>query len=763
MGIELDQYRDYDKPNDVRPYETYWNLYEGSGVTPVWQDTATGSNNGHNRFTILTTFTHGTPNNFKLKPSTRYRLTVQFVGTSGISSDTNEVYFTTASSFTYPFIEIKVKDTINLSKCMLSSDGWTKNNIEVYINNSLNLDILDKFEEDFTLSSSGDILKIVKKTDPETYPPFNFGALKDTLLEVISPLPYMPKAEFASNGYYGSASTWRGHGFGNCTSLEKVTPDLFKFNTLLRYLGGCHSQEKPWSRTKSKVWFGDIYGCFSNCTSLKEIPEKLFKPLCELEFLGGIGEFAYYSNTSETKINSHGCFTNCTSLITLPKDLLYYSSRLSVLNGYGGSISPNDNISDCYCGDGYGAFQGCSGLVTLPSHFIIGSSNSYGSISSLGGLGGSVSAPYGENSSITATRCYGGDGYGAFYGCTGLQEIPSEFFINGYHALSLGGNGGNAGSADYINGASNSRGGIGFGAFENCTGLLKLNPKIYSKSLKNSSILSRWGGFGGYAGNGGSVYGSNGKVGGNGGDNCTGGDGHGAFQGCTKLAELSPELFCEFDDTQNIQGSMVALSGVGGSCGNGGSTYKETSHGGNGGNYCRGGDGFNAFYGCNSLTTLPVDLFKNITPTSYEVTFTGDISKSNPGSSRGTGKGGTVGIGGKCGKSYGAFSHCASLIDVPLDLFQPFVKKSCTLKFGHGYDSLDASAGEIGGVFEGCTKLTVRLNFKGLSRLYNNRINNFARGTATRGTVYVTRGSVYATAFKNDPSSNVNVIEEDMA
>ena len=27
-----------------------------SGVTPVWQDTATGFNNGHNRFTILTTF-----------------------------------------------------------------------------------------------------------------------------------------------------------------------------------------------------------------------------------------------------------------------------------------------------------------------------------------------------------------------------------------------------------------------------------------------------------------------------------------------------------------------------------------------------------------------------------------------------------------------------------------------------------------------------------------------------------------------------------
>ena len=56
----------------------------------------------------------------------------------------------------------------------------------------------------------------------------------------------------------------------------------------------------------------------------------------------------------------------------------------------------------------------------------------------------------------------------------------------------------------------------------------------------------------------------------------------------------------------------------------------------NGGNYCRGGDGFMPFYGCNSLTTLPVDLFKNITPTSYEVTFTGDISKVQPRSSRGT-------------------------------------------------------------------------------------------------------------------------------
>lgn len=278
------------------------------------------------------------------------------------------------------------------------------------------------------------------------------------------------------------------------------------------------------------------------------------------------------------------------------------------------------------------------------------------------------------------------------------------------------------------------------GMFAGCSGLTTLPAYLF----RNNPQVKNFGGCGGGGGGGGGGISGNGGGGGGGG---YGGGGGGGGSGGT--------------------GGGNGGTGGGGSGRGGSGIY----YGGNGGD---GGVGYGCFYNCASLSTLPSDLFASC----VNVTNFGGYGGGGGGGTRygGSSGGGGGGLGNSSGSSNrfggngggflnkkdgggstggkwqattpdpnaytteGLFGNCTGLTSVPVNLFKPM-------------DKLQV----VTSIFKGCNKLTATVRF---SSSQISKADNFASGSAAKGTVYVPSGSTSATTFKGVSSANVNVVEE---
>ena len=249
---------------------------------------------------------------------------------------------------------------------------------------------------------------------------------------------------------------------------------------------------------------------------------------------------------------------------------------------------------------------------------------------------------------------------------------------------------------------------------------------------------------------------------------------YGLCHSCTALTTLPENLF-------KFNQRITNFGGVGG---NGSDGYKSGRYGGAG-----GGGGGGCFTNCTALTTIPADLFKYNPLLTHVGGIGGNGGKTNYVGSDGGGSGsdggsGDLSNGGSSGGGYcGCFAGCTSLTTLPETLFNSKLKricdenqaagmfagctnlttvpinllKECKELVSLGKTPTVSGAPNYIGMFEGCTKLTLKLRFD------SPNITDaacLAYRTAAKGTAYVKVESTTANTFKNDSTANMNVVPE---
>ena len=276
-------------------------------------------------------------------------------------------------------------------------------------------------------------------------------------------------------------------------------------------------------------------------------------------------------------------------------------------------------------------------------------------------------------------------------------------------------------------GVSNSRTAkpVAYGLCHSCTSLTTLPENLF----KFNQCITNFGGTGGTGGTGGGG----------------GGGGGGCFTNCTSLTTIPADLFKYNSLLTHVGGTggtggrsagSAAATGLidGGGSGNDGSS-NGTNIGGGGGGYGGGGGGggygaggggggyCGCFAGCTSLTTLPETLFS---PKLKR------ICDEN--------------------QAAGMFAGCTNLTTVPINLL-----KECNELISLGKKYSDTKLPKYVGMFEGCSKLNLKLRFDSPNITDAARL---AAGTAAKGTAYVKANSTTANTFKNDSTANMNVVPE---
>ena len=98
------------------------------------------------------------------------------------------------------------------------------------------------------------------------------------------------------------------------------------------------------------------------------------------------------------------------------------------------------------------------------------------------------------------------------------------------------------------------------------------------------------------------------------------------------------------------------------------------------------------------------------------------------------------------------FAGCINLTTVPINLL-----KECNELVSLGKSYSDNKLPKYVGMFEGCSKLTLKLRFDSPNIT---DAANLAKGTVAKGTAYVKANSTTANTFKNDGTANMNVVPE---
>lgn len=253
---------------------------------------------------------------------------------------------------------------------------------------------------------------------------------------------------------------------------------------------------------------------------------------------------------------------------------------------------------------------------------------------------------------------------------------------------------------------------MSYGLCYNCEALTTVPEKLF----KFNQRVTHVGGIGGDGADGAVGLGANG-----------GGGAGGCFTNCTALTTIPADLF-KYNPLLTHVGGIGGNGGIGynGDGGGGGSSANGSagnggSHGGIGGN---GGGGYcGCFAGCTSLTSLPETLFS---PKLKR------ICDEN--------------------QAAGMFAGCTNLTTVPVNLL-----KECNELVSLGKTYTDNKLPNYVGMFEGCSKLTLKLRFD------SPNITDaacLAYRTAAKGTAYVKVNSTTANTFKNDSTANMNVVPE---
>ena len=394
----------------------------------------------------------------------------------------------------------------------------------------------------------------------------------------------------------------------------------------------------------------------------------------------------------------------------------------------------------------YGLFAECANLTTLCEGLFRNNPNVY----CFGAAGGAGNGGSNNYVSPSTPGVYNGkQGFGCFYN-SAITRTPSDLFayldiigndttggillLGGYG----GGGGGGGGGSAHFNGNDGGDGSDAMGCFAKCKKLTLLDLK-FSKAINGIDV------FGGSGGSGGSGGECESHIGGNGG---AGGAGSSWLDSCA-ITTVAANFF---------NGVVLKHIAVGGKGFNGNRNSSDTGSGGGG-----GGGGY---YGGSGGSGTPSVRYSNARGgsggSSGEKGNNGEHDDGfyggggGGGGSRGGGGGGGsfLQTGGTAGAAYnsnpptqvdyssqrGIFEGCTELTSVPQNLLA------------------DIDIESLPNTFKGCTKLS-----NADIRLRCNRImsaQGFSSGTPTKTTVRVPSGSNTATTFKNDSSTNANVVED---
>ena len=498
-----------------------WELYKGDDE--VWS--AANS-------TILRYL--GSFGDYTLEPSTAYVLKYrQHAKTNDVWSAWAELAFTTVSEFTMPTFKIAIDsnewenpghDTINLKKVF----GWWDSVFTVYIDGELDASITSNPDQDieprpldYDDSSQGEVTIEVKRVDGKNkFPYFSIAGLENNksligddssfkaTLRVLAPLPtlYVNKDDEEPCKCFGTNidKAYRHQGlFSNCSHLESLPDDLFKYNPQITDLGGVgaggggggvaggHGRGSGIGGFNNGVGGdGEMNAGAGGGGSLGEIYDGDSGP-----------QGADYEGNGLPGGHGYGCFSFCQALRNLPENLFAYCPNIVNLGGSGGGGGGGAGAEDGGAGGhGYGCFSGCYSLETLPENLFAYCPN----IVNLGGVSGGDGGP-GDGGNPGG---YGGNGYGCFYMC-GLKSLPENLFAHCPNIINVGGLG-NSDEDDITRSH-------GFGCFSDCYSLETLPENLFAHcpNICNCIDINCTGG-GGKNGSAHQGGGGNGLVGGGG-------------------------------------------------------------------------------------------------------------------------------------------------------------------------------------------------------------------------------------------------------
>jgi hypothetical protein len=176
-----------------------------------------------------------------------------------------------------------------------------------------------------------------------------------------------------------SAQTFR-NAFSNCTNLESIPTDLFRYNTVMTDAAGMFAATKISTLTANTFQYNPsittVAGCFANLTSLTSVDEDLFNTHSSLTnaivdfssvFSGcnNVGFTSIPEGLFRYSVNAKlfgSAFLNCTKIASIPSGLFQYNTIL-------------ENLSSCFSGWTVSSipstlFAGLSQVSTVNSCFI---------------------------------------------------------------------------------------------------------------------------------------------------------------------------------------------------------------------------------------------------------------------------------------------------------------------------------------------------------------------------------------------------------
>lgn len=217
--------------------EADWVLYEGDAE--VWAQRNT------KLIKFLTMFVGGTPDNFQLKPSTRYKLTYRHKNSKGQWSGWSETYFTTVDELIYPCIHFKVSGQQVRIASMFVEGEFDPEDYDFYLNGSLSEQLKSNYNQDFYEPvGSGEFnymeIKLVRKSKPYEYPTIKRSQQGAS----YSPLPYMKNLLQVSSDTIGlsviggrdkdtfkyNQQITQAHSIHKWGNVSDIPEDLFKYN-----------------------------------------------------------------------------------------------------------------------------------------------------------------------------------------------------------------------------------------------------------------------------------------------------------------------------------------------------------------------------------------------------------------------------------------------------------------------------------------------------------------------------------------------------
>lgn len=511
-----------------------WELYKGGSM--VWS--AKDS-------TILRYL--GSFSGYTLEPNTAYVLKYrQHAKTADVWSAWAELNFTTVSEFTMPTFKIAIDSneselpghtTINLKKCF---GWWNTSKFHVYIDGALNASITSNPDQDihpnpldYDDASTGEVTIEVKRIDGENkFPYFSLAGLEATSefkasLRILAPLPtlYDNEADEEPTKWFGAGGnrSYKHQGlFSNCTALESIPGDLFKYNSQVESFGGLGGGGGGGG---GGTGISGGNGGGSN---------------------GGAGGTGPYS-VGDAGSDGYGCFTNCIYLRSLPESLFAYCSNVANFGGIGGGGGGGGGYSEGAGGgnggaggDGYGCFTDCVSLTAIPKNLFASCPN----VINFGGING-IDGDTAQNGDedldeLGGTGGAGGAGYGCFTNCSGLTTIPEGLFAYCPHVINLlhAGNGGGGGGGAILgrggNGGGTPDGGVGGTGGYTLGGAPGLSYTDITNPIDNvfTGMIPK--------------------------------SGKGIFAGCTSLTTVPQNLLRHFGTTKNIDGiSLVGANLIG--------------------------------------------------------------------------------------------------------------------------------------------------------------------------------------------------------